>query len=83
MKKICVSQNRRKKVTLAKKSFTVPATGKVTLKIDLARKAFRIVKINHEIRARVTVTVDERRRTHQQVEQEDHAQGPEATPRRG
>ena len=58
VRKIRVSQNRKKKVTLAKKSFTVPATGKVTLKIKLARKAFRIVKLNREIRVRVTVTVE-------------------------
>ena len=55
---IRVSQNRKKKVTLAKKSFTVPATGKVTLKIKLARKTFGIVKLNRKIRARVTVTLE-------------------------
>ena len=53
-----MSQNRKKKVTLAKKSFTVPATGKVTLKIKLARKTFGIVKLNRKIRARVTVTLE-------------------------
>ena len=58
MKKIRVNrQNRKKKVTLAKKSFTVPSTGKVTLKIKLTRKTYRIVKLNREIRARVTVTL--------------------------
>ncbi len=57
VKKIRVSKNRRKKVTLAKRSFTVPATGKVTLRVKLARKAFRIVKLNRKIRVRATVAL--------------------------
>ena len=58
VRKIRVGQNRKKKVTLAKKSFTVPATGQVTLRIKLARKAYRILKLNREIRVLVTVTVE-------------------------
>lgn len=55
VKKITVS--RKKKVTLAKKSFTVPASGKVTLKIKLSRRRFRILKLNRRIRARVRITL--------------------------
>jgi len=57
VRKVRVSQNRKQKVTLAKQSFTVPANGRVTLRIKLARKAFRIVKLNRAIRVRVTVMV--------------------------
>jgi hypothetical protein len=56
LKKVRVS--RKKKVTLAKKSFTVPAGGKVKLKIKLSKKKFRILKLNHKIRVRVTVTLE-------------------------
>jgi CSLREA domain-containing protein len=47
----------RKRVTLARKSFTVPARGKVTLRIGLSEKALRILKLNGTIRTRVTVTL--------------------------
>jgi hypothetical protein len=52
-----VRVGRKQRVTLARKSFTVPASGKVTLKIRLSKKNFRILKLNHEIRTRVTVTL--------------------------
>ena len=44
-------------VTLARKSFKVPVSGKVTLQIKLLRKAFRILKLNGKIRTRVTITL--------------------------
>jgi 6-phosphogluconolactonase (cycloisomerase 2 family) len=46
---------KRKAVTLAAKSFTVPAGGKVTLKLTLSKRNLRILKLNHKIRTRVTV----------------------------
>lgn len=44
-------------VTLARKSFKVPVSGKVTLQIKLLRKAFRILKLNGKIRTRATITL--------------------------
>jgi hypothetical protein len=46
-----------KKVTLAKKSFTVPTSGKVTLKIKLSRKNLKILRRNRKIKLRVTITL--------------------------
>src|SRR5262249_54989748 len=46
---------KRKAVTLAAKSFTVPASGKVTLNLTLSKRSLRILKLNHKIRTRVTV----------------------------
>jgi YVTN family beta-propeller protein len=53
--KVRVSLKRR--VTLARKSFTVPAGGKVTLRLRLSKKKFRILKRSGKIRTRVTVTL--------------------------
>ena len=47
--------SRKKRVTLARKSFTVPASGKVTLTIKLSKKNLRILKLNRKIRTQVTV----------------------------
>ena len=44
-----------KEVTLAAKSFSVPAGGKVTLKLTLSKRNLGILKLNHKIRTRVTV----------------------------
>jgi ribosomal protein L28 len=52
-----VSTRRKHKVALAKKSFKVPGSGTVTLKIKLSARAFRILKLNGRIRTRVTVTL--------------------------
>jgi sugar lactone lactonase YvrE len=52
-----VRLSRKQKVTLAKKSFRVPASGKVTLRIKLSKKKFRILKLNRKIRTSVTVTL--------------------------
>jgi extracellular elastinolytic metalloproteinase len=54
-KKAVVS--RRAHVTISRKSFTVPASGKVTLRIKLSRKNLRILKRNRRLLLRVTVTV--------------------------
>lgn len=56
LRKVRVS--RTIKVTLAKKAFTVPASGKVTLRVKLSRKKFRILKLNRRIRTRLTVTLE-------------------------
>jgi hypothetical protein len=48
---------RKARVTLARKPFTVPPTGKVTLTIKLSRKSFRILKLNHKLRVLVTITL--------------------------
>ena len=55
VKKIRIS--RRRVVRLARKSFTVPATGRVTLRVKLSEKNFRILKLNRKIRTRVTATL--------------------------
>jgi len=55
LKKVRVS--RYQKVTLARRAFTVPVSGTVTLSIRLSKKKFRILKLNHKIRTRVTVTL--------------------------
>jgi extracellular elastinolytic metalloproteinase len=55
VKKVRISK--RKRVTLAKKSFTVPGTGKVTLKVKLSRKNRRILKLNRKIKVKLTITV--------------------------
>jgi IPT/TIG domain-containing protein len=47
-----------RRVTLGQKSFTVPADGKVTLKMRLTKRKFRILRLNHKIRVRVTVTLE-------------------------
>ena len=49
--------SRRARVRLARKSFTVPASGRVRLNVKLSRKNFRILKLNRNIRTRVTVTL--------------------------
>jgi hypothetical protein len=53
--KVQVSAKRR--VTLARKPFTSPASGRVRLKVKLSKKNFRILKRNRKIRTRVTVTL--------------------------
>jgi Tol biopolymer transport system component len=60
VKKVRVSRKnkkRKRRVTLARKSFTVPASGKVTLRIKLSKKNFRILKLNRKLRTRVTITL--------------------------
>ena len=52
-----VSVSRKRVVALARKSFTVPAGRKVTLRIRLSKKNYRILKRNRTIRTRVTVTL--------------------------
>ena len=49
--------SRRRRVGLGRKSFTVPASGRVTLKVELSKRNFRILKLNRKIRTRVTVTL--------------------------
>jgi len=44
-------------VTLARRSFTTPAAGKVTLRMRLSKRSFRILRLNRTIRTRVTVTL--------------------------
>jgi hypothetical protein len=46
-----------KRVTLARKSFTVPRSGTVTLRIRLSRKSFRILRLNRKIKVRLRVTL--------------------------
>ena len=55
LKKVRISKKRR--VTFAKKSFTVPASGKVTLKAKLSKKNFRILRLNRKVRASAAVTL--------------------------
>ena len=52
-----VRVSRRKRVTLARKSFRVPPGGKRTLRLRLSKRNFRILKLNRKIRTRVTVTL--------------------------
>jgi streptogramin lyase len=59
VKKVRVSRTTRRKqqITLARKSFTVPASGRVILRARLSNKSFRILKLNHTIRTQITVTL--------------------------
>ena len=52
-----VRTSRKAKVRLVRKSFTVPASGRVTLRLKLSKKAFRILNLNRKIRTRVTVSL--------------------------
>ncbi len=48
---------KRTTVTLARSSFTVPASGEVKLKLKLSRKNLRILRKNRKIKTNVTVTL--------------------------
>jgi streptogramin lyase len=48
---------RTARLTLADKSFTIPPTGKVTLRIRLSRRSFRALTLNRRLRTSVTVTL--------------------------
>jgi hypothetical protein len=48
---------KRKKITLVRKSFTVPASGKVNLKLKLSRKNLGILRKNRKIKTNVAVTL--------------------------
>jgi len=48
---------KRRRVTLAVKSFTVPAGGNVRLKVKLSRRSLRILRLNRRIRTRLTLTL--------------------------
>lgn len=50
-----VRVSRTKRVSLARKRFTVPASGRVTLKLRLSKRNLRILNLNRKIRTRVTV----------------------------
>ena len=52
-----VRVSRRRKVALTRKSFTVPPSGKVALRIRLSKRTFRILKRNRRILTRATVTL--------------------------
>jgi subtilisin family serine protease len=53
--RVRVSASARRRVMLARKSFTVPSSRRVTLKIKLSRKSLRILRRNRRITLRVTV----------------------------
>ena len=53
-----VRASRTTRFRLGPKVFTVPASGKVTLRMRLSKKKFRILKLNRRIRMRVTVTLE-------------------------
>ena len=48
---------KRKRVTLARRSFTVPASGQVVLKLKLTQKNLRVLRSNRKIKTDVTVTL--------------------------
>ncbi len=56
VKKVRVSA--RRKVTLARRAFSVPGSGKVTLRIKLSKKNLRILRRNRKIQLRVTVKLE-------------------------
>ncbi len=57
-KRVLVS--RKAFVTLARKSFTVPRSGRVTLRIKLSKRSLRILRRNRKIRLKVTVRLRNR-----------------------
>jgi hypothetical protein len=46
-----------KQVLLAQKPLTAPASGQITLRIKLSARSLRVLKLNRELRTRVTVTL--------------------------
>jgi hypothetical protein len=46
-----------KKVRVPRKTFTVPASGKVTLRFRLSRKSFRALKRKRQVKTKLTVTL--------------------------
>jgi subtilisin family serine protease len=54
-----VKVSARRKVTLARKSFSVGSSGKVTLRIKLSRKNLKILRRNRRIKLRVTVKLED------------------------
>jgi hypothetical protein len=52
-----VRVSRRAKLTIARRSFVVPARGRVSLRVRLSRRHFRILRLNRTLPLRVTVTV--------------------------
>jgi Ca2+-binding RTX toxin-like protein len=60
VRKVLVSRTSKatKRALLAQRSFTAPTTRQVTLKMKLSRRSLRILKLNREIRTRVTVTLE-------------------------
>lgn len=53
-----VRVSRRARLALADRSFTVPSSGGVTLKIKLSRRNLAILRRNGKIKAKVTVTLE-------------------------
>jgi thermitase len=53
--------NRRGRLTIAFKRFRSPASGRVTLRIRLSRRALRVVRLNRRLRLRVQVSVTDSR----------------------
>jgi streptogramin lyase len=48
---------RKQRLTVARRSFSVAPSGRVTLRIRLSRQRFRILQLNHKIGTRLTVTL--------------------------
>jgi Ca2+-binding RTX toxin-like protein len=59
VRKVALSRTSKatKRVLLTQRSFTAPPTGQVTLRMKLSRRSLRILKLNREIRTRLTVTL--------------------------
>ncbi|MFA9270715.1 MAG: hypothetical protein ACEQSX_08150 [Baekduiaceae bacterium] len=47
----------KRKITLSRTAFTVPASGRASLKVRLSRKAYATLRRNRRIRTKVTVTL--------------------------
>ena len=52
------AQRRKRKLVVARKSFTVPASGRVRLKMKLTRKGFRVLRRARRLRVSAKVTLD-------------------------
>ncbi|MGH2845982.1 MAG: hypothetical protein ACRDL0_08220, partial [Thermoleophilaceae bacterium] len=51
------ARTRRAHLTLARKPFTVPGSGRVSLRVKLSRRERRVLRRNRRLLLRVTVTV--------------------------
>jgi hypothetical protein len=53
----------RRRLTLGTRSFTIPTTGRVRVRVRLSRRNFGILTRRRSIRTRATVTISGLRRT--------------------
>ena len=53
-----VNASRKRRITLVKRAFTIPASGVARLRIKLSRKNLKILRRNRKIKTRAVVTLN-------------------------